>query len=77
MIRRPPTLIQMTDMDVQQVRDALSRQKESLATQPGATATPLQTAATAPAPAPAPYHHPEEQKKKREGMTRDERLGLR
>lgn len=61
----------MTDGDVQQVRNALMRQKaEKLAAQQGtpaqATATPSQ-----------PYHHVEEQKKKREAMTKDERLGLR
>ncbi|TFK93743.1 hypothetical protein K466DRAFT_537421 [Polyporus arcularius HHB13444] len=76
MIRRPPTLIQMTDGDVQQVRTALMRQKaEKLAAQQGVPLTPAQaTAADTPA---QPYHHVEEQKRKREAMTKDERLGLR
>ncbi|RDX40448.1 hypothetical protein OH76DRAFT_1490276 [Lentinus brumalis] len=70
MIRRPPTLIQMTDGDVQQVRDALMRQKaETLAAQQGVPAQ----AAAAGTPA-QPYHHVEEQKKKREAMSKDERL---
>ncbi|TFK80447.1 hypothetical protein K466DRAFT_503870 [Polyporus arcularius HHB13444] len=74
MIRRPPTLIQMTYGDVQQVRDALMRQKaETLAAQQG---VPAQAAAAAGTPA-QPYHHVEEQKKKREAMSKDERLGLR
>ncbi|RPD74288.1 hypothetical protein L226DRAFT_535741 [Lentinus tigrinus ALCF2SS1-7] len=76
MIRRPPTLIQMTDGDVQQVRNMLARQKaEKLAVKQGVPATPSQAKAAA-SPA-QPYHHVEEQKKKREAMTKDERLGLR
>lgn len=75
MIRRPPTQIPMTDMDVQQVRDAIARQKAEAAVQQGQSATPAQ--ATAPTPLPQPYHHPDELKKKRDGMTRNERLGLR
>ena len=68
MIRRPPTLIQMTDGDVQQVRNMLMRQKaaKEASGQAKATASPVQ-----------PYHHVEEQKKKREAMSKDERLGLR
>ena len=68
MIRRPPTLIQMTDGDVQQVRNMLMRQKaaKEASGQVKAAAPPVQ-----------PYHHVEEQKKKREAMSKDERLGLR
>ncbi len=66
----------MTDMDVQQVRDAIARQKaEAAAAQQGEPATPAQ--ATASTALPQPYHHPDEAKKKRDGMTRNERLGLR
>ncbi|KAL1939815.1 hypothetical protein VTO73DRAFT_9515 [Trametes versicolor] len=65
MIRRPPTQIPMTDMDVQQVRDAIARQKAEAAVQQGQSATPAQ--ATAPTPLPQPYHHPDELKKKRDG----------
>ena len=75
MIRRPPTTIPLTDLDVQQVRDAIKRKKE--ATMPGgtpATPAPAGTASTALA---APYHHVEEAKRKREAMSKDERLGLR
>ncbi|KAI0374071.1 hypothetical protein BV20DRAFT_962031 [Pilatotrama ljubarskyi] len=75
MIRRPPTQIPMTDMDVQQVRDALARQKAEPAVKQGAPATPV-----LPKGHPVgsqPYHHVEEAKKKRDAMTRDERLGLR
>lgn len=76
MIRREPTTLYMTDADVQQVRDALMRQKnEKLGIKPGVPLTPAQAKAAA-APS-MPYHHVEEQKKKREAMTRDERLGLR
>ena len=65
-------MIPMTEMDVQQVRDAILRQKT-------AKQTGKQGAAQAKAPAgPAqPYHHAEEAKKKREAMTKEERLGLR
>ncbi|KAI0780081.1 hypothetical protein C8Q74DRAFT_740254 [Fomes fomentarius] len=76
MIRREPTTLYMTDADVRQVRDALIRQKnEKLGIKPGVPLTPAQAKAAA-APS-MPYHHAEEQKKKREAMTRDERLGLR
>ncbi|KAH9858750.1 hypothetical protein C2E23DRAFT_799966 [Lenzites betulinus] len=78
MIRRPPTQIPMTDMDVQQVRDAIAAQKSAAAQQvdtSASTATPAQPKGT---PAPSqPYHHAEEAKKKRAAMSRDERLGLR
>ncbi|EJF65370.1 hypothetical protein BD309DRAFT_951363 [Dichomitus squalens] len=72
MIRRPPTMIPMTEMDVQQVSDAITRQraaklaKKQGTTQAKTSSTPIQ-----------PYHHAEEAKKKREAMTKDERLGLR
>ncbi|KAI0328615.1 hypothetical protein GY45DRAFT_1254567 [Cubamyces sp. BRFM 1775] len=73
MIRRPPTQIPMTDMDVQQVRDALARQRAAAAAQPAAApVTPAQTPAQN-----VPYHHVDEARKKRDAMTRDERLGLR
>ncbi|KAI0358406.1 hypothetical protein OH77DRAFT_1420790 [Trametes cingulata] len=75
MIRRPPTQIPMTDMDVQQVRDALARQKAEAAVKQGAPATPA--LAKGPAMPAQPYHHVEEAKKKRDAQTKDERLGLR
>ncbi|KAI0630330.1 hypothetical protein C8Q77DRAFT_1160676 [Trametes polyzona] len=74
MIRRPPTQIPMTDMDVQQVRDAIARQKAEAAVQQGEPATPAHAKGT---PAPKqPYHHAEDAKKKREAMSREERLAV-
>ena len=72
MIRRPPTQIPMTDMDVQQVREALARQRAGAAAQPAAPVTPAQAPAQN-----VPYHHVDEARKKRDAMTREERLGLR
>ena len=66
-------MIPMTEMDVQQVRDAVKAAKQ--AQKPSGPGAPAQTKALA-TPM-LPYHHVEEAKKKREGMTRDERLGLR
>ncbi|KAI8993046.1 hypothetical protein BD414DRAFT_294223 [Trametes punicea] len=77
MIRRPPTQIPMTDMDVQQVRDALDRQKaQAAAMQPGAPVTPAQGTTAPNLPPHMPYHHVEEARKARDAMTREERLGL-
>ena len=74
MIRRPPTTIPLTDLDVQQVRDAVKLQKKQAGAQNPAQSKDAASASTTLA---QPYHHVEEAKKKREGMTRDERLGLR
>ena len=74
MIRRPPTTIPLTDLDVQQVRDAVKLQKKQAGAQNPAQPKDAASASTTLA---QPYHHVEEAKKKREGMTRDERLGLR
>lgn len=75
MIRRSPTMIPMTDMDVQQVRDHIMRKKIAKVTGKPPGTSPTQVKAPG-APA-QPYHHAEEAKKKREAMTREERLGLR
>ncbi|KAI0645670.1 hypothetical protein C8Q79DRAFT_707077 [Trametes meyenii] len=76
MIRRPPTQIPMTDMDVQQVRDALARQKaEAAVKQHGTSATPAH-AAPGTATHSQPYHHVDEAKKQREALTREQRLGM-
>ncbi|KAL7281703.1 hypothetical protein ACG7TL_005021 [Trametes sanguinea] len=76
MIRRPPTQIPMTDMDVQQVRDALEQQqKAALAAATAQQGTPATPAQSVVAPT-MPYHHVEEAKKKREAMSREQRLGL-
>lgn len=80
MIRRNPTLIGMCDTDVQQVRDAVAKRKM----QARETAQPFVAAPThmksAPATVPPldqPFVAAEDAKRKREAMTRDERLGLR
>ncbi|KAI0675283.1 hypothetical protein C8Q78DRAFT_1011439 [Trametes maxima] len=75
MIRRPPTQIPMTDMDVQQVRDALTRKKAEAAGKQRAPATPAHAAPGA-ATQSQPYHHVDEAKKKREALTREQRLGV-
>lgn len=68
-------MIPMTDMDVQQVRDHIVRKKIAKITGKPSGNSPTQ--AKAPGPPAQPYHHAEEAKKKREAMTREERLGLR
>ncbi|KAH9931073.1 uncharacterized protein BXZ73DRAFT_47481 [Epithele typhae] len=80
MIRRPPTTIPLTDLDVAQVRLMVQRQKlEKLrdqaieAEKKGLKLDIDQMGDLMAGPA---YHHPDESRKKREGMTREERLGL-
>ena len=68
-------MIPMTDMDVQQVRDHIVRKKIAKITGKPSGNSPPQ--AKAPGPPTQPYHHAEEAKKKKEAMTREERLGLR
>ena len=69
-------MIPMTDADVQQVRDAMRLKANGGGG--GKQGTPYTPAQMKAAATPGqPYHHVEEQKKKREGMSRDERLGLR
>lgn len=85
MIRRSPTVIAMCDTDVQQVRDAIAKRKnEALAARLASASGKPQTAPTAVPPAPAissqpsqPFVAAEDAKRKREAMTREERLGLR
>ena len=78
MIRRAPTTIPLTDLDVQQVRDAIAQRKKLAAKQTDGGQTPAQAkVATASTSVAQPYHHVEEAKKKREAMSREERLGLR
>ncbi|KAI0695445.1 hypothetical protein BC835DRAFT_948547 [Cytidiella melzeri] len=67
MIRRDPTLIPMTDNDVQDVRDAVKARKAEAATR--------SSAAKSGASVPGFLAQMQAQKKK-EGMTKNERLGL-
>jgi hypothetical protein len=77
MIRRNPTLIAMSDSDVQDVRELVRKKKEaaqaaqaSHLSQANALGTSISTDPSKPAVA------PEEAKRKRDGMTKEERLGL-
>lgn len=72
MIRRNPTLIAMSDLDVQDVREHVRRKKEAQQ-QKTSTTNPTMAGDAAGKPVVAP----EDAKRKREAMTRDERLGLR
>ncbi|OBZ68271.1 hypothetical protein A0H81_11767 [Grifola frondosa] len=75
MIRRNPTLIALNDTDVQQVRSAIAKRKtKTLAAKPGASTT---EAIVHPTTLLQPFVAVEDSKRKREAMTRDERLGLR
>lgn len=73
----------MCDTDVQQVRDAIAKRKNEALAARLASGKP-QTAPTVVPPAPATSYQPsqpfvaaEDAKRKREAMTREERLGLR
>lgn len=91
MIRRNPTLIPMSDMDVQDIRNLIAQKKAAEAAQAMDAASILMAAkgkgkdtSAAPAAGTAAgvvqggqgYTAAEEAKRKREGMSRDERLGL-
>lgn len=86
MIRRNPTLIPMSDMDVQDIRNLIAHKKAVEAAQVADAASILMAAKgkgkdTYAAPANTAqggqgYAAAEEAKRKREGMSRDERLGL-
>ncbi|KAH9935333.1 uncharacterized protein B0H18DRAFT_410704 [Fomitopsis serialis] len=78
MIRRDPTLIGMTDADVQQVRDMVAAKRKDELAQKWAEISDKQYAAfEAGASASQPFVAAEDAKRKREAMTKDERLGLR
>ena len=68
MIRRDPTLITMSDNDVQAVRNMVAQKKAAAAAAAGGKGKD--------AALPTPYSAVDEQKKQREAMSRDERLGL-
>ncbi|KAL4250728.1 hypothetical protein ABKN59_005449 [Abortiporus biennis] len=72
MIRRNPTLIELTDNDVQDVRDMLVRKalEKHQAKMADSYGSPEKTSSEA-------YRKAEEERKKKAGLSRDERLGLR
>ncbi|THH15136.1 hypothetical protein EW146_g5293 [Bondarzewia mesenterica] len=73
MIRRNPTLITMSDSDVQDVRSMLARKKTeavSSATNGKGKGKDVSQQST------TPFVAAEEAKRKREAMTREERLGI-
>ncbi|TFY58133.1 hypothetical protein EVG20_g8269 [Dentipellis fragilis] len=73
MIRRNPTLIPMTDADVQEIRDLVARRKAE-ATEGMVKEEDTTTAAQQPSA--AAYVAAEEARKKRLAMTKNERLGI-
>lgn len=80
MIRRDPTLIGMTDADVQQVRDMLAANhvRKADTTRPlGGLADKAPVIEEAGASAAQPFVAAEHAKREREAMTREQRLGLR
>lgn len=72
MLRRDPTPITLRDTDVQDVREMMAKLAKAKAEADGTTPIPTPTAQNAA----APVVHPEDAKKKREAMTREERLGI-
>jgi hypothetical protein len=83
MIRRNPTLIAMSDADVQDVRDHLQRKKEAQQKQQaqtsssGSSSAPNVGSSISADAAGKPLVAAEEAKRKREAMSKDQRLGLR
>jgi hypothetical protein len=72
MIRRDPTLIPMTDNDVQDIRDMIAaRQKEEALKKADAAAGATNPGASVPG-----FAVQEEAKRKKDAMTQKERLGL-
>ena len=80
MIRRDPTLIGMTDADVQQVRDMLAAhqaRKADAARKVGEPADKLPVAEGASVSSAQPFVAAEQARREREAMTKEQRLGLR
>ena len=76
MIRRNPTLIAMTDSDVQDVRDMIALKRAEAATAAAVTnGKGKGKGKDVPQPQ-TPFVAAEEAKRKREAMSRDERLGI-
>lgn len=83
MIRRNPTLIAMSDLDVQDVREHVRSKKETamaasiLSSLSQAPVAGRPGAGTSVSGDPSkPVVHAEEAKRKREAMTKEERLGV-
>ncbi|GBE81026.1 hypothetical protein SCP_0307490 [Sparassis crispa] len=76
MIRRNPTLIAMSDVDVQQVRDAVAKHKGESPVTPAQPSSSSAVPSGVLQPLSQPFVAAEDAKRKREAMTRDERLGL-
>lgn len=71
MIRRNPTLIQLGDADVSDVKELMARRKLAAADQAAREAGKKKDDKKAPVVA------PDDAKRKREAMTREDRLGMR
>lgn len=71
MIRRDPTLIPMTDSDVQDIRDMIEEAKKAAALQKADVK--MDTAVVPPVPG---FAAQEEAQRQREAMSKNERLGL-
>lgn len=74
MIRRNPTLIAMSDADVQDVRNMLAKKQADGLKSPNSTASVKSRQCPAPQPPPAAVHVTDEAKRRREA--REERLGV-
>lgn len=70
MLRRDPTAIPLRDTDVQEVREMLAQKVKEQ--QDASGAAPPDTSQ----PASGPHVEPEEAQKRREAMTREERIGI-
>ncbi|KDQ57826.1 hypothetical protein JAAARDRAFT_69904 [Jaapia argillacea MUCL 33604] len=77
MIRRNPTLIAMTDMDVQEIRRLVEQKKKETEAAATLAANMSNTKGKGKDTSHLPYVAAEDSKRKRDGMSRDERLGLR
>ena len=66
MLRRDPTVIALSDADVQDVKEIVARQKEAIETANRLAREQAQR----------PFVAPEDAKRKREEMTTEDRLGM-
>lgn len=71
MIRRNPTLIQLGDADVADLKELMARRKKAAAEKAAREGLKKKEDKK------APFVAPEDAKRKREAMTREDRLGLR
>lgn len=75
MLRRDPTPITLRDTDVQELKAIMAKRAKANQDASNATDDSIQPAEDA-TTSEAPFVHNEEAKKKREAMTREQRLGL-